>query len=243
MKFLIIDDSPEIIEAVSLCIHLRWPQSEVLSAGEGEQGLELVKEQELDLVVLDVNLPDMGGFDVLRSRREFSDVPVVMLTVRNQDVEIARFLEEGADDYVTKPFSHVELMGRIQAIFRRAQSRMRSSAQTLQAGDLVMDFGAAEVFKAGQTINLTRTEMALLSHFVRNATRVATYESLSSNVLKVDELTDSEVQLLKVHIQHLRSKLGDSPASPKYIANVYGVGYKFGPQVTAAVAAGQASGG
>ncbi|MFQ5874377.1 MAG: winged helix-turn-helix domain-containing protein, partial [Dehalococcoidia bacterium] len=148
----------------------------------------------------------------------------------------ARFLEEGADDYVVKPFSHVELMGRIQAIFRRAQGRMRSASRPLQAEDLLMDFGAAEVYRNGEPANLTRTELALLEHLVRNATRVVTYESLASNILQVGEAADADTRLIKVHVQHLRSKLGDSPGNPKYIANVYGIGYKFLPQVTSGVA-------
>ena len=235
MKFLIIEDSAEIIDAVSLCLSLRWPQAELLSSTEGRKGLEMAEKESPDLVILDIGLPDMNGLDVLRSLRSFSDVPVVMLTARGQDVEIARFLEEGADDYVVKPFSHVELMGRLQAIFRRAHGRMRSSSQPLQAGDLLMDFGAAEVYRAGELVNLTRTEMALLEHMVRNATRVVTYESLASNILQVDEPADADSRLIKVHIQHLRSKLGDPAENPKYIANVYGIGYKFLPQVTSGV--------
>jgi len=232
MKFLLIDDSEEIIDAVSLCLSLRWPQAELLSAGEGQKGLEMVEKHQPDLVILDIGLPDMSGLEVLRSLRGFSDVPVVMLTVRGQDVEIARFLEEGADDYVVKPFSHIEFMGRIQAIFRRAQGRMHTSSPTLQAADLLMDFGAAEIYKEDEPISLTRTEMTLLQYLVRNATRVVTYESLASNVLEIGDLADADNRLIKVHIQHLRSKLGDSAENPKYVANVYGIGYKFLPQVT-----------
>ncbi len=236
MKFLLVEDSQEIIDAVSLCIRLRWPTANVVSTSEGKKGVELTERESPDLLILDIGLPDMGGLEVLRSVRSFSDVPVMMLTARGQDVEIARFLEEGADDYVVKPFSHVELMGRIQAIFRRAHGRTRSSSQPLQAGDLLMDFGAAEVYRAGEPISLTRTELALLEYLVRNATRVVTYESLAANVLHVPEPGDAESRLIKVHTQHLRSKLGDSAESPKYIANVYGIGYKFLSQVTSGVA-------
>jgi two-component system KDP operon response regulator KdpE len=217
-------------------LSLRWPQAEILSSDKGEKGLELVEENGPDLVILDIGLPDMSGLEVLRSLRGFSDVPVVMLTARDQDVEIARFLEEGADDYIVKPFSHVELLGRVQAIFRRAQGRLRSASRPLQAGDLLMDFGAAEVYKGGEPISLTRTELALLEHLVRNATRVVTYESLASNILQIAEPADADNRLIKVHVQHLRSKLDDSAENPKYIANVYGVGYKFLIPVNAGVA-------
>jgi DNA-binding response OmpR family regulator len=236
MKFLVIEDSQEIVDAVSLCLSLRWPEAEVLSSSEGTKGLEMVEERAPDLVILDIGLPDINGLDVLRAIRGFSDVPVVMLTARSQDVEIARYLEEGADEYVVKPFSHVEFMGRIQAIFRRAHGRMRSASRPLQAGDLLMDFGGAEVYEAGELVSLTRTELALLEHLVRNATRVVTYESLASNMMQVAEPADADSRLIKVHVQHLRSKLGDSAENPKYIANVYGIGYKFLPQVTSGVA-------
>ena len=113
---------------------------------------------------------------------------------------------------------------------------MRSSAQPLQASDLLMDFGAAEVYKSGELVSLTRTEMALLEHMVRNATRVVSYESLATNILQAGEPADADTRLIKVHVQHLRSKLGDPPGNPKYIANVYGIGYKFMPQVTSGVA-------
>ena len=236
MKILIIEDSAEIVDAVSLCVNLRWPEAEVLSAAEGTRGLELVEEQGPDLVILDIGLPDITGLEVLRTLRGFSDVPVVMLTARSQDIEIARYLEEGADEYVIKPFSHIEFMGRIQAIFRRAHGRMRSASKPLQAGNLLMDFGAAEVYESGRPVGLTRTELALLEHLVRNATRVVTYESLASNMMQISEPVDTDSRLIKVHVQHVRAKLGDSAENPKYIANVYGIGYKFLKQVTAGVA-------
>ena len=174
MKVLIIDDSPEIVDAVSFCISLRWPQAEVVSAGEGQQGLDLVEKESPDVVILDIGLPDIDGFKVLQTLRGFSEVPVLVLTARDRDVDVARFLQEGADDYVTKPFSHVELLARIQAVMRRASGRLRSSSPPLQAGDLVLDFAAAEVYKGGRPINLTRTELGILEQLVRNAQRVVT---------------------------------------------------------------------
>ena len=116
MKFLVIDDSQEIIDTLSLCLNLCWPQAKLLSAREGKRGLELVAEHAPDLVILDIGLPDINGLEVLRSLRGVSDVPVMILTVRDEDVEIARFLEEGADDYVVKPFSYLGLMERIQVL-------------------------------------------------------------------------------------------------------------------------------
>lgn len=236
MKFLIIDDSPEIVDAVTLCLSMRWPEAQVLSAGEGKRGLELAEKHGPDMVILDIGLPDMNGLEVLRTLRSVSDVPVVMLTIHSQDVEIARFLEAGADEYVVKPFSHVELLGRLQAIFRRAHGRMRSASKPLRAGELLMDFGGAEVYRGGVPISLTRTELALLERLVQNATRVLTYEALASSLMQGGEPTAADSRLIKVHIQHLRAKLGDPAENPKYIANVYGIGYKFLPQVTSGMA-------
>ncbi|MBI4338855.1 MAG: response regulator transcription factor [Chloroflexi bacterium] len=239
MKFLVVDDNQDIIDAVSLCINLRWPQAEVISTSEGRKAEGLVEEQAPDLVILDIGLPDINGLQVLKGIRAFSDVPVVMLTARDLDVEVARFLEEGADDYVVKPFSHVELLGRLQAIFRRVQGRASSSSRPLQAGDLLIDLEGAEVYRAGEPVSLTRTELNMLAHLVRNAQRVVSYESLASNILRVTETTDADNRLVKVHIQHLRAKLGDPTDNPRYIANVYGIGYKFLPQVTSGVVGSQ----
>ncbi len=121
MKVVVIDDAPDIIEVVSLCFQLRWSGTEVVEAGEGGKGLELIEAESPDVVILDINLPDMDGFQVIRELRRFSQVPVIMLTVKGEDTDIARGLELGADDYVTKPFSHVELLARVQAVLRRAQ--------------------------------------------------------------------------------------------------------------------------
>ena len=235
MKLLIIEDSREIVDAVSLCLSLRWPDAEVLSAGEGRRGLELVEEHAPDLVILDIGLPDIPGIEVLRALRSASDVPVVMLTARDEDQEIARYLEEGADEYVVKPFGHLEFVGRIQALMRRSQGRARRVSRTLQAADLLIDFGAGEVHKAGEPVYLTSTELSILERLVRNATRVVTYEALASDIKSGAERPDADARLVRLHVQHLRGKLDDLGETPKYIANVFGLGYKFLPQVTSSV--------
>ena len=121
MKVVVIDDSPEIIEVVSLCFQLRWGGATLLSADTGAKGLELIETESPDVVILDIVLPDMDGFQVLREVRRFSQVPVIMLTVRGDDTDVARGLELGADDYITKPFRHIELVARVQAVMRRSQ--------------------------------------------------------------------------------------------------------------------------
>lgn len=235
MKFLVIEDAQEIVDAVSLCLSLRWPDAEVLSAGEGRSGLELAEGHNPDLVILDIGLPDMSGLEVLRALRSASDVPVMMLTVRDEDQEIARYLEEGADEYMVKPFSHLESVGRIQALMRRAWGRARRVSRTLQAADLLIDFGAGEVHKAGEPVYLTSTELSFLERLVKNATRVVTYEALASDIKSGAEPPDTDARLVRLHVQHLRSKLDDLGETPRYIANVFGLGYKFLPQVTSSV--------
>ena len=120
MKIVVVDDSPEIVEVVSICLQLRWSDAVLLSAGNGIKGLELVRNQKPDIVILDVNLPDLDGFEILQEIRRFSKVPVVMLTVKGKDLDIARGLALGADDYVVKPFSNIELIARVETAMRHS---------------------------------------------------------------------------------------------------------------------------
>ncbi len=235
MRFLIIEDSQEIVDAVSLCLNLRWPEAEIASASEGKAGIELCEKLAPDLIILDIGLPDGPGLDVLRALRQISDVPIAMLTAQSEEAAIARYLEEGADEYVVKPFSHIEFVGRMQALIRRSGSRQKPKSRTLHAVDLTMDFEAAEVYRAGQPISLTRTELALLEQLVRTATRVVTYEALASSIKLEGHPVDSEGRLLRLHLRQLQSKLGDDEVEPTYIANVIGLGYKFLPKVTSSI--------
>lgn len=235
MRFLIIEDSQEIVDAVSLCLNLRWPEAEIASASEGKAGIELCQKLAPDLIILDIGLPDSPGLEVLRALREISDVPIAMLTAQSEEAAIARYLDEGADEYVVKPFSHIEFVGRMQALIRRSRSRQKPKSRTLHAIDLTMDFEAAEVYRAGQPISLTRTELALLEQLVRTATRVVTYEALASSIELEGHPVDQEGRLLRLHVRQLQSKLGDDQVEPKYIANVIGLGYKFLPKITSSI--------
>lgn len=139
-----------------------------------------------------------------------------MLTAREGEVNIARFLEAGADDYMTKPFSHLEFLGRAQALLRRARSDKRNS-ECLQAGELLADFGASEVHLAGEPINLTRTELSILWQLMKAAPSVVTYQALSMNALRSVSPTDNDTKELRVHIQHLRLKLNDHQETPNIL--------------------------
>jgi DNA-binding response OmpR family regulator len=226
MKVLVIEDDPGIIEVVSLCFQLRWTGTTVISASSGRKGVELVETESPDVVILDIGLPDIDGYQVLKEVRHFSEVPVLMLTVRGEDTDIAKGLELGADDYITKPFSHIELIARVQAVLRRAQGlTVTDEEHPFVSGKLSVDFGRNEVLLGGQTIKLTSTERKLLYHLIRNEGRILSHESLLAKVWG-DNYVDAR-DLLRVHIQHLRQKLEDNAETPNIIVTEHGIGYKF----------------
>ena len=226
MKVVVVDDSPEIIEVVSLCFQLRWSGTDVLSADTGTKGLELIETENPDVVILDIGLPGMDGFQVLRELRRFSQVPVIMLTVRGEDTDVAKGLELGADDYITKPFSHIELVARVQAVMRRVQGLPVSSEERpFVSGNLSVDFTSNEVKLDEKPVKLTSTESKLLYLLIRNEGRLVSHENLLTKVWG-ETYVDAR-DLLRVHIQHLRQKLGDSVESPSIIVTEHGMGYKF----------------
>ena len=226
MKVLVIEDDPGIIEVGSLCFQLRWSGTTVISAANGNKGVELVETESPDVVILDIGLPDMDGYAVLREIRRFSDVPVLMLTVRGEDTDVAKGLELGADDYITKPFSHIELIARVQAVLRRAQGlNVTDEERPFVAGKLSVDFARNEVTMNGQPIKLTSTERKLLYYLIRNEGRILSHESLLAKVWG-DTYIDAR-DLLRVHIQHLRQKLEDNSETPSIIVTEHGIGYKF----------------
>jgi DNA-binding response OmpR family regulator len=226
MKVLVIEDDPGIIEVVSLCFQLRWSGTTVISAANGRKGVDLVEAESPDVIILDIGLPDMDGYQVLKEIRRFSEVPVLMLTVRGEDTDVAKGLELGADDYITKPFSHIELIARVQAVLRRSQGLgMTDDERPYVSGNLSVDFGRNEVTLNGQSVKLTSTERKLLYHLIRNEGRILSHESLLGKVWG-DNYVDAR-DLLRVHIQHLRQKLGDNAESPLIITTEHGIGYKF----------------
>jgi two-component system response regulator VicR len=226
VKVVVIDDAADIVEVVSLCFQLRWTDAEVLSAAEGGDGLTLIEAEDPDIVILDINLPDMDGFQVIRELRRFSQVPVIMLTVKGEDTDIARGLELGADDYMVKPFSHIELIARVDAVMRRTRGQPVSSEERpFVSGKLSVNFASNEVKVGGKPVKLTSTETKLLRHLIRNEGRLLTHENLLTKVW--GESYQDTRDLLRVHIQHLRQKLGDSNESPSIIVTEHGMGYKF----------------
>ena len=226
MKLLIVDDAPEVVESVRLGFMLQWREVEVLGVGEGAAAVDLVEQEQPDLVLLDIGLPDIDGYRVLEQIREFSDVPVIMLTARDDTMDKVKGLELGADDYITKPFDHLELTARVRALLRRLDMPApKSRAPSFRAGELEVDFAAQEARLRGERLDVTPTEYKLLYHLVRNAGRVLPHGTLLAKVWGREYL--DEVDYLRVYVRRLRDKLGDDPERPRYIQTERGLGYRF----------------
>jgi DNA-binding response OmpR family regulator len=227
MKILVVDEEPDVRKLVAMSLQIQQPGWEVVGAEDGSQALEMVERERPDVVLLDIGLPEMNGFEVLQAIRLFSDVPVIMLTVRDDELSKVQGLELGADDYVTKPFSHLELLARVRAVLRRTQTLPLVHEQPYVGGEIQVDFVRREVTVRGQPVPLTGTEYRLLYHLVRNAGQVLTHETLLARVWG-REYTD-EISYLKSYINRLRNKLERDPRHPDYILTEYGVGYWFRP--------------
>jgi DNA-binding response OmpR family regulator len=225
MKVLVVDDDARLRDALEIGIQLQWEDAQVLTAADGEVGLDCFFNEEPDIVLLDVNMPGKNGFEVLKAIRQVSDVPVIMLTARGEDIDQVRGLELGADDYMAKPFSHLALMARIKAALRRAE--LPPPVQALpdfQAGDLAIHFQNQEVTVAGQQVKLTPVEYKLLYHLVRNAGHLLPHQALLDRVWGGDY--DASPEYLKVFVSRLRAKLRGSNGS-EYIETERGRGYRF----------------
>ena len=226
MKVLIIEDDPEIVEAVSLCFELRWPDAKVISANEGIAGVDLVEKESPDLVILDIGLPDIDGFEVCRRIRLFSNMPIIMLTARRQELDKVKGLEMGSDDYITKPFSHVELLARVKTVLRRSSiPDIDHKDAPLTVGSLRIDFTGLEVQLNGEKVELTPIEYNLLCLLAKNAGRVMPHRDLLERIWRSDYAKATDY--LKVYIQRLRTKLEDDPHDPKLIVSERGMGYKL----------------
>ena len=226
MRILVVDDEPDVVESVQLGFTLQWREVEVLGAGNGEEALDIVEHRQPDIVLLDVGLPDRDGFAVLREIRAFSDVPVVMLTARDDAMDKVKGLELGADDYVTKPFNHLELMARVKAVLRRLDMPAPTSrAPSFRSLDLEVDFALHEARLRGERMDLTPTEYKLLYHLVRNAGHVLQHGTLLAKVWGREYI--DEVDYVHVYVRRLRDKLGDDPEHPRYIQTERRLGYRF----------------
>ncbi len=222
-SILIVDDEPEIRRAV--LGGLRAQGYEVRAAGDGAEALHLATLAAPDLVILDLMMPGMDGLEVCRRLRAWSDVPILVLSARAQERQKVQALDEGADDYLTKPFGMDELTARIRAALRRGRRAQPADAPTFTAGDLVMDYARRLVFKNGQELKLTPHEYGILRYLTQNADRVVTHRQLLAAVWGPEDV--EETQYLRVHVGHLRRKIEDVPARPLFLVTEPGVGYRF----------------
>jgi len=225
MKILVVDDEPDVVEVVNLCFSLRWPEADVTATGTGEDAIRLIEQDRPDFILLDINLPGMDGFHLCQEIRSICDVPIVMLSARDSEVDKVRGLEMGADDYITKPFSHLELLARVRAVVRRYQSQMPTVGEVFESGNLRIDYASRTVSVNGDQVRLTPTEYSLLFHLSRNAGRVLPHQTLLAKVWG-REYTD-EIDYLKVYVRRLRQKLEGDPEMAGRIVSERGVGYKF----------------
>jgi two-component system, OmpR family, KDP operon response regulator KdpE len=238
MKVLVIDDDEYIREAVSVTLSVQWPDCEILCAQDGDSGLQTFYQESPDAMVLDVGLPGTNGFEVLSRVRESSAVPVLMLSARDGEADKVRALELGADDYVTKPCSYLELTARIKAVLRRAEANLAASAssQVFSCDGLTIHFPSQHVEVDGRTVSLTNTEYRLLYHLVRNAGRVVTHRALLRQAWGSESYG---ADVVRVYVSRLRAKLESDRDQPRFILTKPGVGYLFaGNAVTGANGSG-----
>ena len=221
---LVVDDDPKIVALVRA--YLVRAGFDVITAGDGREALRLICERRPRLVVLDLMLPELDGIEVTRLARRECDVPILMLTARGGLADRIRGLTEGADDYLAKPFAPSEVVARAQAILRRAP--IADDGQVLQYADLVIDTGRHEVLRAGQMLDLSPLEFRLLAALVEAGGRVLTRDRLL-DVLSGPHSEGVLERSVDVYIGRLRSKLGDDPDRPRYVATVRGIGYRTAP--------------
>lgn len=224
-KLVLIDDDKNLIEL--LASYLEKNGHDVFVAEDGKKGLKEVYKQQPNLVILDVTMPIKDGWETLEDIRGFSDVPVIMLTSRSEEQDILRGFSQGADDYVTKPFSFAQLGARIQAVLTRSGLNGNAMEETIQIGDIKVDFRTRQVTRGKEAIPLTPTEMKLLTALMRRVGEVVSPEELVKEVWG-PQYAD-EVGHVRRYIWHLRKKIEPDPDHPKYIHNERGFGYLFNP--------------
>lgn len=226
-KVLVVDDEKLIVKG--LRFSLEQDDMEVTCAYDGEEALELAKNNKYDIILLDIMLPKLAGLEVCQQIREFSDVPVIMLTAKGEDMDKILGLEYGADDYITKPFNILEVKARIKAIIRRTGGKGKESgdkkAQVIEAGDLRLDCDGRRLHVSGQEVNLTAKEFDVLELLVLNPNKVYGRENLLKLVWGEDYPGD--VRTVDVHIRRLREKIEPNPSEPKYVHTKWGVGYYY----------------
>jgi two-component system KDP operon response regulator KdpE len=221
MKILIIEDDKETVETINLSLKIRWPEARLISSELGKEGAKLVEIESPSVVILDLGLPDVNGFEVLKDIRNFSKVPIIITTVRADESDIVKGLELGADDYIIKPFGQLELLSRINALVRRQQ--LSVDEEPIVCGELRFGPSMSKLSYQGKEIKLTNTEGLILYNLMKHAGMVLNYVSLAENIW--GDYYPGADDNLRVYIRHLREKIESDPHNPKLILTKIGVGY------------------
>ena len=224
MKILVVDDEALLVKGIRF--NLQNEGYDVITGSDGLEAIRLVQEQKPDLVILDVMMPNMDGMTACGKIREFSNVPIILLTAKTDDMDKLMGFDHGADDYLTKPFNILELKARIRALLRRAgTSEKESTGNRLTAGSIMLDLDARNAYRSGSLVDLTAKEFDVIEFLMRNPNRVYSREALLDTIWAYEYRSD--IRTVDVHIRRLREKLEENPAEPKYILTKWGVGYYF----------------
>ena len=225
MKILVVDDEALLVKGIRF--NLQNDGYDVITGSNGEEAVQLTREEHPDLVVLDVMMPKMDGLTACSMIREFSNVPIILLTAKNDDMDKLMGFEHGTDDYLTKPFNILELKARIRALLRRAGTVQEKQApgNTLTIGSISLDLDARNAYRSGVLVDLTAKEFDVIEFLMRNPNRVYSREALLDTIWAYEYRSD--IRTVDVHIRRLREKLEENPAEPKYIMTKWGVGYYF----------------
>ena len=223
MKILVVDDEELLVKGIRF--NLQNEGYEILTGSNGVEAVDKAKENSPDLIILDVMMPEMDGMTACARIREFSNVPIILLTAKTDDMDKLMGFEHGADDYVTKPFNILELKARVRALLRRAGTQTQEATPTLSIGAITLDLNARNAYRNGLLADLTAKEFDVIEFLMRNPNRVYSRESLLDTIWAYEYRSD--IRTVDVHIRRLREKLEDNPADPQYIMTKWGVGYYF----------------
>ena len=223
MKILVVDDEALLVKGIRF--NLQNEGYDVITGSDGLDAVHLVQEQHPDLVVLDVMMPNMDGLTACSKIREFSDIPIILLTAKTDDMDKLIGFDHGADDYLTKPFNILELKARIRAMLRRIGSSEKATGNTLTIGSITLDLDARNAYRSGVLADLTAKEFDVIEFLMRNPNRVYSREALLDTIWAYEYRSD--IRTVDVHIRRIREKLEEKPAEPKYILTKWGVGYYF----------------
>ena len=224
MKILVVDDEALLVKGIRF--NLQNEGYEVITGSDGLEAVRLVQEQNPDLVVLDVMMPNMDGMTACAKIREFSDIPIILLTAKTDDMDKLMGFDVGADDYLTKPFNILELKARIRALLRRSnRSEKKVTFNELSIGSITLDLDGRNAYKNGELADLTAKEFDVIEFLMRNPNRVYSREALLDTIWAYEYRSD--IRTVDVHIRRLREKLEENPADPQYIMTKWGVGYYF----------------